>query len=45
MPTVITTSKQPEEIDGRIFSRIADQRICTIVRITAPDYPTRLKRG
>jgi DNA replication protein DnaC len=45
LPTVITTSKQPEEIDGRIFSRLADQRVCTIVRITAPDYPTRLKRG
>lgn len=45
LPTVITTSKAPDEIDGRIASRIADQRICTIIRITAPDYPTRLKRG
>ncbi|MCC6616992.1 MAG: ATP-binding protein [Anaerolineae bacterium] len=45
LPTVITTSKAAEEIDGRIASRIADQRICTIIRITAPDFPTRLKRG
>jgi DNA replication protein DnaC len=45
LPTVITTGKNAEEIDGRIASRLADQRICTILRITAPDYPTRLKRG
>ncbi len=45
LPTVITTSKQPDEIDGRLYSRIADQRICTMLRITSPDYPTRLKRA
>jgi DNA replication protein DnaC len=45
LPTIITTGKQPEELDGRIFSRLADQRICTMLRITTPDYPTRLKRG
>jgi DNA replication protein DnaC len=45
LPTVITTSKQPDELDGRLYSRLADQRICSMVRITAPDYPTRLKRA
>jgi DNA replication protein DnaC len=45
LPTVITTSKQPEEIDGRLYSRLADQRICMVLRITSPDYPTRLKRA
>lgn len=45
LPTVITTGKSFDDLDGRITSRLADARICTIVRIAAPDFPTRLKRG
>jgi DNA replication protein DnaC len=45
LPTVITTSKQSEEIDGRIRSRLLDQRICMVTRITATDYPTRLMKA
>ncbi len=45
LPTVITTSKTLQEIEDRIASRLVDERICTIVRITAPDYPTRLRRA
>jgi DNA replication protein DnaC len=45
LPTVITTSKTLQDIEDRIHSRLVDERICTIIRITAPDYPTRLKRA
>jgi DNA replication protein DnaC len=45
LPTVITTSKQTDEIDGRIRSRLLDQRMCMVIRITATDYPTRLMRA
>lgn len=43
-PTVITTYKQPDELDARIRTRIIDKRRCTIFAITAPDYPSRLNR-
>jgi DNA replication protein DnaC len=38
LPTVITTAKYLEEVDERIYSRIMDARLCTIVSITAPGY-------
>lgn len=44
LPTVITTAKRLEEIDGRIRSRLIDERRCTTVAITAPGYPVRMKR-
>ena len=43
-PTVITTSKNPKDLDERIKSRIIDKRRCFIYAITAPDYPTRINR-
>jgi len=38
LPTVITTASMPEEIDQRLYSRMMDERLCTIVPITAPSY-------
>ena len=43
-PTVLTTSKPIEELDGRIRSRLLDKRICRIIALTGPDYPSRLNR-
>jgi len=38
LPTVITTASMPEEIDQRLYSRMMDERLCTIIAITAPSY-------
>lgn len=38
LPTVITTAKYPNELDGRIYSRIMDARLCRICTIKAPGY-------
>lgn len=38
LPTVITTASLKEEMDPRLLSRIQDNRLCTIVSITAPAY-------
>ena len=38
LPTVITTSAKPDEIDARVQSRLSDSRICSAVVITAPTY-------
>ena len=47
LPTVITTSENMDEIDGRIRSRMLDKRLCRVLGITAPSYhgikPTRSK--
>jgi DNA replication protein DnaC len=44
-PTVITTAKPLEQIDARIQSRLVDQRVCRIIRIIAPDYPSRIRNA
>lgn len=38
LPTVITTSSTPEELDPRLYSRMQDQRICQVVVIPVPAY-------
>ncbi|MDF1519216.1 MAG: ATP-binding protein [Brevefilum sp.] len=38
LPTVITTSSTPEELDPRLYSRMQDQRICTNIVIPVPAY-------
>jgi DNA replication protein DnaC len=38
LPTVITTSSTPEELDPRLYSRMQDQRICKIIIIPVPAY-------
>jgi DNA replication protein DnaC len=44
LPTVITTSKQIDELDERIASRLVDRRRCRIIAITAPSYAQRIHR-
>ncbi|WP_322509853.1 ATP-binding protein [Anaerolinea sp.] len=45
LPTVITTSSKPDEIDPRIRSRMLDRRLCTWFAIQAPTYlPTEERR-
>ena len=41
LATVITTSSTPEELDPRLYSRMQDQRICTIVVIPVPAFRGR----
>jgi DNA replication protein DnaC len=41
LPTVITTSSGPEELDPRLYSRMQDERVCTIVIIPVPAYRGR----
>jgi len=38
LPTVITTSSKTDELDPRLYSRLQDQRVCTIVVLAAPPY-------
>ncbi len=38
LPTVITTSAKPDEIDPRVQSRLSDSRISTAIAIIAPTY-------
>jgi len=38
LPTVITTSDEPEKMDARLYNRMQDQRICKIMPITLPAY-------
>ncbi len=38
LPTVITTSSKTEELDPRLYSRMQDRRICTVVLIPVPAY-------
>jgi DNA replication protein DnaC len=44
LPTVITTPVAIETMDARIRSRLLDRRSCLFFGITAPDYPSRIKR-
>jgi DNA replication protein DnaC len=41
LPTVITTSSTPEELDPRLYSRMQDHRICHVVVIPVPAYRGR----
>jgi DNA replication protein DnaC len=43
LPTVITTSRALEELEGRISSRLADAKMSTPFNITAPDYRTDIR--
>lgn len=42
LPTIVTTSRQIEELDERIATRLLDWRRCQIVAITAPSYAQRI---
>lgn len=43
LPTVITSNRDPKEIDQRIFSRMSDRELCDeITIIDAGDYRSRL---
>jgi len=41
LPTVITTSGTPDELDPRLNSRMQDQRLCKVVVIPVPAYRGR----
>ena len=43
LPTVITTSKALEELEGRISSRLADHKMSTPFALMAPDYRTDIR--
>ncbi len=38
LPTVITTSSTPDELDQRLYSRMQDKRICKTVFTSVPTY-------
>jgi DNA replication protein DnaC len=38
LPTVITTSNTADKLDPRLYSRMQDQRICTVVVIPVPAF-------
>jgi DNA replication protein DnaC len=38
LPTVITTADRMDQIDERLRSRMLDQRLCTVMAITAPAF-------
>jgi len=38
LPTVITTSSKTDELDPRLYSRMQDQRICTVIVMPVPPY-------
>jgi DNA replication protein DnaC len=44
MATVFTTSKDLTELDVRLRTRILDRRICRVMAITAPSFPSRMNR-
>jgi DNA replication protein DnaC len=41
LPTVVTTNRDPERIDQRIWSRLNDQSLVTTVHVGAGDYRLR----
>jgi DNA replication protein DnaC len=43
LPTVITTSRALEELEGRISSRLADHKMSTPFAILAPDFRTDIR--
>ena len=38
LPTVITTSSNPDDIDPRLYSRMQDERICQVIIMPVPAY-------
>jgi DNA replication protein DnaC len=44
LPTIITSNRNMDELDGRIASRLSDGRICQAVFIRAGDYRVRRTR-
>jgi DNA replication protein DnaC len=45
LPTVITTAKTVEQIDSRVASRLADQRLCHMFALwNVPEYSSRINR-
>lgn len=38
LPTVFTTNADPNQLDGRVMSRMFDQRLSVRIKIDAPDY-------
>lgn len=44
MPTVITTSKEMNDLNPRLVSRLNDQRICRILEMNVQSYALRMKR-
>ena len=38
LPTVVTSSALPDELDQRLFSRLSDKRLCRLIFISAPGY-------
>jgi DNA replication protein DnaC len=45
MPTVITSSKDMNELNPRLVSRLIDQRVCRIIEINVQSYALRMKRS
>ncbi len=44
LPTVITTTKTLDDLDGRIRARMLDARLCTIYALEVPPYYESLRR-
>jgi len=44
LPTVITTSSSPDDLDQRLLSRMSDTRLCQMVIMRAPSYTGGLRR-
>jgi DNA replication protein DnaC len=44
LPTVVTTNRDPEKIDQRIWSRINDRSLTVSIRVGAVDYRLRTAR-
>lgn len=45
LPTIITSSLAPDEMEPRVWSRINDQRFSMVYEIVAPDYRTGREKG
>ena len=41
LPTVVTTNRDLDVLEGRLASRLGDRRLCRHVRLTAADYRRR----
>ena len=41
LPTVITTSNMPAELDPRLYSRMQDERLCQLVLIPVPAFHSK----
>jgi DNA replication protein DnaC len=41
LPTMVTTNRTQDQIEGRLASRLGDRRLCRHVRLSAADYRRR----